>query len=292
MGNKERTDEALLQLQDGIAALVSGDDWKAALAWQAKFHTYSFNNTLLIHLQRPDATFVRGLKAWNELGRSVRKGERGISILAPSLHTHVDEITGEKSQRLGGFHVTYVFDVAQTWDPENPDAVFVPPVQAMYPASLDGDVPDYLIPALVDQIDAAGYRVVLNDDLLPGSATGVTIPFQKSVTVKSGQSGLQAAKTYVHELAHIMLHVDAKEVDGEPFSYGTHRGMAETEAESVAYVVCAALGLPTDDYSFAYVGGWSKGDMALVKKTATRSAKTAATILDRIESAAKAPVSA
>lgn len=279
MGNKERTEEALEQLQAGIAALTTGDDWKAALDWQAKFHTYSFNNTLLIHIQRPNATYVRGFKAWNELGRSVVKGEKGIAILAPSVYTVTDEVTGQKTSHLRGFHTTYVWDVSQTWDPENPEAVFEPPVSVLFPKALDGDVPDELIPALVNQIDIAGYGVVYNDDLLPGSATGVTIPTQKSVTVKSDLSPLQAAKTYVHELAHILLHVDAKEIDGEPFSYGTHRGLAETEAESVAYVVCSALGLPTDDYSFAYVAGWSKGDMDLVKKTATRVAKTAGTIL-------------
>lgn len=280
MGNKERTEELLATLQIGVADLVSGDDWKAALAWQAKFHRYSFSNTLLIHIQRPDATFVRGFKAWNELGRSVMKGEKGIAILAPSTYTKTDEITGEKSTRVGGFHTVYVFDVEQTWDPENPDAVFEPPTKAMYPEALDGDVPTELIPSLVNQIDAAGYRVVYNDDLLPGRATGVTIPDQKSVTVKSVLSPLQAAKTYVHELAHILLHVDTKQVDGEPFSYRTHRGMAEVEAESVAYIVCAALGLPTDGYSFAYVGGWAGDDMDLVEKTATRVAKTASRILD------------
>ena len=275
MTNKERTEQILEQLHTGIEELVSGDDWKAALKVQAMFHTYSFNNTLLIHMQRPDATYVGGMKTlWNKLGRHVNKGEKGIAILRPMTFTKVDEATGEHKQVFTNRYATaYVFDVTQTdGDP------FVPPHQVMGGTELEGDADPAIWDALVSQVAEYGYCAA-TETITQEGLKGYTQPANKTVRVKAEQSELQRTKTLAHELAHIALgHVDT-----EGFDYHACRGLAETEAESVAFVVCAALGLATDDYSFSYVGAWSKGDMELVKKTGQKVAKVAKAILAKME---------
>jgi antirestriction protein ArdC len=269
MANSEKANELLKQLQDGVEKLVTGEDWKRALAFQARFHQYSWNNTFLIALQRPDATYVRGFKQWLEMGRHVRKGEHGIAILAPNTRKVTDEDTGEVRHVVTGFRTAFVFDVAQTdGDPL--------PIDVLHPEELDGDAPAELRDAFVEQASSLGYTVDF-DLTTDGSLKGVTLPGEKRIRVKKDVSPLQAVKTLVHELAHTYLHV------GTDYDYAGHRGIAETEAESIAFVVCAALGLPTDDYSFAYIGGWSKGDMNLVKDTAARVAQTARTILKKVE---------
>lgn len=265
----DRTAELLEQLQSGVAKLTSGEDWKRALEVQARFHNYSWNNTMLIAIQRPNATYVGGMRnLWNKIGRHVIAGEKAIWILAPKKQRVEDKETGEVKWIATGrfFRSVPVFDISQT-DGEP----FAPHVLA--PEELEGDAPVGMYDAIADQARALGYTVTDATEGQLGSAKGRTIPSLKKVEVLDAASPLQRLKTLVHELAHAMLHCD----DG--YDYAGHRGIAEVEAESTAFVVCTALGLPTDDYSFAYVGGWSKGDMALVKKTGERVAKTSKAIL-------------
>jgi antirestriction protein ArdC len=272
----DKAKELVDKLHAGIEQLVTGDDWKAALAFQARFHRYSFYNTLLIAFQRPDATFVGGMKnVWNKMGRHVRKGEHGIAILAPMTYKKTDPDTGEVRSGLSGFRTVFVFDVSQTEGAPIPESVA--------PEELDGDAPTELYDRLSTFVRDRGFVVEDADEDRLHSAKGMTVPAKWSkdalglILVKRSASALQRTKTLVHEVAHAMLHVD------NGYDYRGHRGIAETEAESVAFVVCAALGLPTDDYSFAYVGGWSNGDMELVRKTGERVAKTAKTILEGVE---------
>ena len=123
--NQEKIKEALERIDKGLATINSDEDWLSFLRFQASFYNYSFGNTMLIYLQNPEATFVKGFKAWNKLGRYVRKGEKGIAILAPCFRkvtefkepedkTVYHDEAGEKEEKrvIGGFRIAYVFDLA------------------------------------------------------------------------------------------------------------------------------------------------------------------------------------
>lgn len=261
----ERLHALQAQLVDQVARLTTSDDWEAMLATAARFHNYSPNNVLLILMQRPDATKVAGYRTWLSLGRHVRKGEKGIAILAPCRYS-VEQANGDKVSVLRGFKVEHVFDISQT---DGDDLCDVRPVL------LDGDVPA-IWSALVAQCEAAGYTVERGD--CHGGANGVTNPLTRTVRVRSDVSLAQATKTLLHELAHIKCgHVDSM------LDYALHRGICEVEAESVAYVVAAATGFDTGSYSLPYVAGWAGGDVDKVRKTADKVVRVAHTILSTLE---------
>ncbi|WP_088312713.1 ArdC family protein [Kineosporia sp. R_H_3] len=222
------------RLAEQVAALRSGQDWQRWLATAARFHTYSFGNTMLILAQRPDATAVAGYGAWKALGRQVSKGEKGIAILAPVLRrtpTHgdqpapvpqgTDRTTGPPEtgpartadperatpaaggegevqtgrRRVSGFRVTYVFDVSQTSGTPLPEQPA--------PQLLEGHAPPGLWDALAAQVAAAGYSLERGDC---AGANGVTIPATATVRVRDDVDDAQAVKTLAHELAHVLLH--------------------------------------------------------------------------------------
>jgi antirestriction protein ArdC len=262
------------QLVEQVAKLTSSQEWRAMLTVAARFHTYSPNNVLLITAQQPDATRVAGYRAWAQLGRQVRKGESGIAILAPVLRRHdpgpaevvaeaTPPLTNEASvsRVLTGFRVTHVFDISQTDGPDLPD---------IHPELLDGRSPLGLWSELYDQVEAAGYTIDYAD---LGQANGQTDFTEQSVVLHTARSGAQLTKTLAHELAHIDLH--APKVRPE----GLTRDRAEVEAESVAYVVTAAHGFHTEDYSVPYVTGWAGGNTDLIAQTATRVLTCARSIL-------------
>jgi antirestriction protein ArdC len=264
-------------LEAQVAELVSGEDWARMLATAAKFHAYSANNVMLILSQRPDATRVAGYQAWRSVGRQVRKGERGISILAPVLvrakkrqedNDTIGETRDDGTETVVGFRVAHVFDIAQT------DGDPLPEVDR--PALLDGEAPTGLWEDLASQVEGEGFTLERGDC---GGANGITTWGTRTVRVRDDVSDAQAAKTLCHELAHVLLH----ERD-----FGTCRGRKEVEAESVAYIVCQAAGLVTDSYSLPYVAAWSGGDTAEVRKTAARVLMAARAILDAIPQAPEA----
>lgn len=256
------------RLQGAIAELVSGDDWQRMLSLAARFHRYSFNNHLLILLQRPDATLVAGFRKWREVGRHVRKGEKGIAILAPCKYrTTIEDADGEEQtvQAIRGFRVVYVFDVSQTDGPPLDD------LEALRPRLLDGDAPEGVWDALVAVATTNGYEVTRHRR---AGENGYCDFGQRVIAVRPDVAPAQAVKTLVHELGHALLHADlsprAREVE-------------EVEVESVAYVVCDALGLDTSDYSFSYVAHWADGSSELVKATADRVVSCAKEILSGLE---------
>lgn len=272
-GDSDRLTALHDMLTDAVAALVSGEEWAAMLAAAARFHRYSLSNLLLIYHARPDATRVAGFRTWLSLGRHVRKGERGIPILAPCAYktdpapddaepTGADA-AGESAPRrvLRGFRVVYVFDVSQTDGDPLPEVV---------PVLLEGDDPGRLWDALAAQVTSAGFALDRADC---SPANGVTDYVTRRVSVRPDLSPAQSCKTLAHELGHVLLHAPG---DGIP------RERQEVEAESVAYVVCHAAGLVTDDYSLAYVAGWAHGDVSLVRDTADRVTGTARAVLDRL----------
>ena len=265
MGKAEKVEVLHQRLAEQVDALVSGEDWAAMLAVAGRFHRYSANNVFLIMAQRPDATRVAGYRAWKALGRQVRKGERGIAILAPcvyrrrALEEHEVGERPELARVLRGFTVVHVFDVSQTEGAELADVT---------PELLEGEGPAGLWAALAALVADAGFTVERGEC---GGANGSTDFDGRVVRVRADVDEAQAVKTLAHELGHVRLH-DASRIT-------TDRDLAEVEAESVAFIVCAAAGLASTGYSLPYVARWAGGDIAKVRTTAERVITTARDIL-------------
>jgi len=281
------------QISDGVAALVESEGWRAMLDTAAKFHSYSLGNLLLIGAQAPQATRVAGFRTWQSLGRQVRKGERGIAILAPCTYRPKSADRAEPAGPAGpepattsgggvapqggggrqvrGFRVVHVFALSQTEGALLPDVA---------PTLLEGLAPAGLWDALAEQITAHGYTVHRGDT---GRANGWTDPTSRTVRVSGGVDDAQAVKTLLHELAHI----EAGHVGDLP-TYATCRGRCEVEAESIAYVVATAQGMHASGYSFAYVAGWAGGDLSVVRQAADTVTQTARRILTLLDAAAAA----
>jgi len=257
----------LERLSEGIASLTSSDKWQEWLDVQSRFHQYSFNNTLLIQLQSPEATRVAGFNAWRKLERFVRKGEKGIWILAPMTHRvaddNDDENDGSSRRILSGFRPVPVFDIAQTDGETLPDS----PV-----TRLAGEAPEHAYERLIAVAHGLDYSV--EEDHLPGESNGVCVFNERCIRVEVTNDAAQQVKTLAHELAHAMLH--------EGYS---DRALAELEAESVAYIVCNGIGLDSDTYSFGYVAGWAGGGdtaIAAIKASGQRIQQTANRILETV----------
>jgi antirestriction protein ArdC len=231
----------------------------AFLEKAGRFHRYSARNVLLIHQQRPEATLVAGVKRWNQLGRKVRKGEKGIAILAPSLKRVevVDEATGEvrEERKLAGFHTTYVFDITQTeGEPLEPQEEETP----------QG-------PALYERLRAA-CPVEVQEGLLPGGAMGKTDG--KRIVLAAEGSATSKAETLLHEWAHTLLHFKGMKLPRE---------VEELEAEAVAYAVGRELGLPMST-SRDYILSW-QGTVEGLEASLERIGRAAREILERFHAA-------
>ena len=269
----DKLTEAHEQMVQAVESLVSGDDWAQMLAVASRFHHYSFGNVCLILSQRSDATKVCGYQMWVALGRQVRRGERGIAILAPwvsrgrPVEDSDDTEHPEVARVLRGFHVVHVFDIAQTDGPDLPEVA---------PNPLQGTAPDVLWDRLAEQVVASGFALV-REDCSP--ANGQTDFLRRTVAVRPDLSDAQAVKTLAHEIGHVLLHDDEK---FRGLTGQSCRGLAEVEAESVAYLVCSSAGLGTDQYTFPYVARWADGDVALVRSAAERSLGAARTITTAI----------
>jgi antirestriction protein ArdC len=271
-----KVEAAQAELSTAVGAIVTGDDWRRYLEFQAKMHAYSPNNIMLLVAQHedryqagitpnPSPGFIAGFNSWKSLGRMVRKGEKGYAVLAPisaSRRTAVGEDggsrtlargehagPGETEQRSGGirgFKVEHVFESSQT------DGEPLPEVP--HPKLLAGEAPEGLGLAVMALIEAHGFSV----DTVPDAASiqganGQTNWGAKSVVVRADMDDAAMVKTLIHEAAHVMLHL-------EGVGSGLPRPLKEVEAESVAFVVASAHGMPTDDYSFPYVAGWAGGE--------------------------------
>ncbi len=274
------------QISDGVAALVESQGWRAMLDTAAKFHSYSLGNLLLVALQAPQATRVAGYRSWQSLGRQVRKGERGIAILAPCTYrpktsSSTTDSTREQPQdqrggpaapaasgrQLRGFRVVHVFDITATEGDPLPEVA---------PVLLTGQAPAGLWADLAGQVAGHGYALERGDC---AGANGYTDPTRRVVRVRGDVDEAQAVKTLAHELGHLQCgHV------ADLPTYLTCRGRCEVEAESVAYVVAAAHGLDAGGYTFAYLAGWAGGDPAMVRQAAETVTRAARTILGRCSS--------
>jgi antirestriction protein ArdC len=260
----EKMHEALVEKTD---ALVTSEGWLEYLAFAARFRQYSFNNTMLILIQCPTATHVASYRKWLEMGRQVRKGEKGLSIFAPMTRKKTDEVTGKEKTYVAGFRLVSVFDVAQT----DGDAL---PTDVSRPVLLEGEAPEGLWESLAGMVTAHGYT--LRRGPSERGENGYTSPSDTVVQVSEGLSDAQACKTLIHEVAHMLLHCEDKALTEDAL---LHRNVAEVEAESVAHIVAQVHGLATDDYSVPYVAGWSNGKTEVIAATADRVLRTAKQIL-------------
>jgi antirestriction protein ArdC len=264
----DRLKAAHRKLQQAVDSIVTGADWQRMLKTASKFHRYSFHNTLMIFVQRPDATIVAGFNRWKSLGRRVKKGEKGIAIFAPCKYkTKVETDEGDEKtlQQIRGFRVVHVFDISQT------EGEALPDLDAVRPKLLDGTAPEGIWEVLVAQANDAGFEVIRDQR---GSENGYCDFSSKQIAVRPDVAPAQAIKTLIHELGHALLHSEELPRSKE---------VAEVEVESVAYIVCDALGLDSGDYSFAYVARWSDGDTDVIRGTAARAINCSRDILKSLE---------
>jgi hypothetical protein len=275
---EQRRDEAEAlhaQIAEQVEALRESQAWTRFLNFTRAFHRYSLGNLMLILSQQPEATHVAGYRTWQNLGRQVRKGERGIRIFGGRevSETVENPATGaEEEQRRTRFFPVSVFDKSQTdlTDPEADD-----PSEIVH--RLTGDDPAGIYDAAADYLTAHGWTVTREP--IPGDVNGYTEHKTRRVVVDVDLAPAQAAKTALHEAAHALMHADHGD-------YIEHRGIRETEAESVAYIVAGILGLDTSAYTIGYVAGWSNADVETIKETAARVLRTAHTLADAITGSA------
>lgn len=264
--------ETLALLEQGVKDLTSSERWTAWLESAAKFHHYSFGNQMLIALQRPDASRVAGFKTWLTMGRAVQKGEHGIRILAPMVLNRRDKDGEATGDTFMAFRAVAVFDVAQTAGDELPEITSL----------LTGNGPQGAYSALERFAVSQGFTVNVE---ATGEANGWCRHTDKVIAIKDTNDELMQVKTLAHEIGHALMH-DASELD---------RPLKELEAESVAFVVCRALGIDSGDYSFGYVAGWARdGDAAIkaLKASAARIHDAAKAILDAVTADTKDLVAA
>ena len=276
----------LKSLETGVENIFTGDKYAQYLQTMSKFHRYSFNNTLLIAMQRPDATLVTGYRNWQSMGRQVKKGEKGITILAPApikrkreqeildqnhkplLDADGKPRTEEVEVVIPRFKPTTVFDISQT-DGE--------PIETLAPEELTEAVADYDL--FMEAITAVS-PVPIRFDEIAGEAKGYYHSGDKEIVIQKGMSESQTIKTAIHETGHARLHdKDIMEKQG----IEKDRLTKEVDAESVAYCVCSAFGVDTSEYSFPYIAGWSSNrDMKELKASMDIIRKTAGEMIDEL----------
>lgn len=252
--------DALAQAVDAVRA---SETFKQFLAMQARFHRYSWHNSILIATQRPDASQVAGYRTWQSMGRQVRKGEKGIAIIAPCPFKREVKSSESEAETVDGifFRVVHVFDIAQT-DGEELPTVEVPTVDAMA---------DRLLADLYRVAVSRGIRV----DFKPLSGGTFGVSKSGAIDIDNRHASGQQAKTLAHELAHEALHW---KIDG-PIT----RNIAELEAEAVAFVVCMHFGLDVEVRASRYIAVW-QGDSKGLRGSMDRITKTARDIIDNVES--------
>lgn len=279
-------DSIMQSLESGVEELFTSVRYQEFLKTMAKFHNYSFNNTMLIAMQRPDATLVTSYKNWQSMGRQVMKGEKGITIIAPAPYKKIKEkeVLDENQRPVMGtdgkpkkeqvevtvphFKAVTVFDIAQTSGE---------PIQTLAPELLTAAVQDF--DSFMQAIQKIS-PVPIRFDEIDGNANGYYHNADKEIVIKKGLSESQTLKTAIHETAHAKLH--DREIM-EILGVEKDRLTKEVEAESVAYCVCSSFGLDTSDYSFPYIAGWSSSrEMKEMKASMDVIRKTAGEMIDQL----------
>ncbi len=279
---KQQLDEITTKLEQGVKDVFSSEKYQEYLRVMSKFYQYSANNTLLIYMQRPDATRVGSYTFWQSMGRQVNKGEHGIQILCPAPYKYekvkTDPITKQPVLDADGnpvietapfirYKVGYTYDISQTSGKELPEIVH----------ELSGSVEEY--PLLMDAIQEIS-PVPIKFENIPSSAKGYYNFEENRIAIQEGMSQEQTIKTAIHEVAHSLLdNKESQAAQEQPVD----RHSQEVRAESISFCVCSRLGIDTSDYSFGYVTSWSK-DKSIKELTACMDTirTTAGQIIDRI----------
>ena len=275
--NQEKIKAALERIEDSLQAINTDEDWLRFLCFQAQFYNYSFGNAMLIFSQNPNATYVKGYKAWNQLGRYVKKGSKGLAILAPCIRKvevfkepenrnlyHDEEAEKEIRKVVSGFRIAYVYDIADT----------------------DGD--DSVLPVLVTGLAGNGeqekeiyerlFGVISKGHCVQevsGTASKGSFNLEtKVISIRGDLEYLQKIKTLLHEYAHLLDFQMHPEDD-------ISRNRRELIAESVAFIVSLRLGLDTSRYSMSYIKSWLK-DKEELKIIADSVQKIAYTIITEL----------
>ena len=285
---KEKLKEITDKLEAGVREMFPSEKYAKWLKTMLTFHQYSFNNSILIAVQAPEATRVASYDTWKKLKRQVRKGEKGIKILVPApvkvkkeieqldpltakplLDQNGVPVKGIEEHLIQHFKIGHVFSYEQT-DGE--------PLPSLGPDELTGSADNYenLKEAITD-ISPTPIRY----ELIQGGAKGYYSPLDKEIVINIGMSELQTIKTMIHETAHALCHdLDIMKAEG----IQKDRQTKEVEAESVAYTVCQFFGLDTSDYSFAYVTGWSSSrEIKELRESMEFIRKTSGDIIDQLQ---------
>ena len=286
---KQKVQELTDKLERGLTELFNSDSYKNYLSTMSKFHNYSFNNTLLIAMQKPEASLVAGYKAWQKnFERHVNKGEKAIRILAPAPYKikeerdKIDPVTQEIMLDRDGnpqkeeveitipaFRAVSVFDVSQT------DGKPIPELEAK---ELLFDVEGYQ--EIIYAVEAVS-PVPIEMEEIAGESKGYFDREARRIAVQENMSESQTLKTMIHEVAHSMLHNKEVEQDEQARK---DRNTKEVEAESIAYTVCQHFGVDTSEYSFGYIAGWSSGrDTKELKSSMDTIRRTASELITGIE---------
>ncbi|MBO5620801.1 MAG: hypothetical protein J5959_04155 [Butyrivibrio sp.] len=282
MEREDRLKQLTDQLTDGVKAVRDSGEYKKLLAVMAKFPHYSMNNCMLIAMQRPDATLCQGFDGWKKMGRYVKKGEKGIKIIAPAPYTvqkEVDKLDsngkpvidsdGEhvketKEYQVIGFKAETTFDVSQT------DGKELPKIGV---DELKGEVDRYeLMMGVLKDLSP----VPIGFEDIQSGAKGYYHTSEKRIAIQKDMSELQTVKTCLHEITHAMLHADApKEIS---------KSRKELEAEGTACIVLKYMGYDTDAYSFPYLTGYTTdADMKELKDSLNIIRRTSSKIITKIE---------
>lgn len=267
----DRLKEITDRLEQGVTELFDSDHYKEYLRVMARFHRYSFNNTLLIAMQCPGATRLAGFQSWKKFGRCVKKGEKGIKVIAPTpFKKTVEEDGEEKVIVVPRYKVVSTYDISQTEGKPLPSIA----------TPLTGNMERY------DDFMAALAQVSpvpIGFGDISGSAHGYYDLKEKRIAVREGMSEQQTLKTLIHEVSHAKLHdFDLKaHPDERP---DIDRQTMECQAEAVAFVCCERFGLDTSGYSFGYIAGWSSGrELKELRSSLEIIRNTAAEIIDSVE---------
>lgn len=290
---REQIKEITDKLDAELKSFVDSDKFKSYLKTMSKFHNYSFNNTILIAMQKPDASLVAGFRAWEtNFNRHVKKGEKGIKILAPApFKKNIEQEKVDPDTKMPiydadgnvkkevvqitvpSYKVATVFDVSSTEGE---------PLPQIGVDELTGNVEGYkdLIVAIKN---IAPVPVEMAE--IDSGAKGYFSPSEQKIVINEGMSELQTLKTLIHETAHSLLHdKDGSKIEGLDDTEKKTRNSKEVEAESVAYTVCEYFGIDTSDYSFGYIAGWVRTlELMELKESMETIRKTASHVISGIE---------
>ena len=296
--NRERLQEITAGIEQGIKELFESEKYMRYLSVMSKFHRYSVNNTMLIYMQKPEATLVAGFNKWkNQFARHVKKGEHGITIIAPTpykkkieemkrdpdTHAPILDADGktvmeEKEIEIPMFRPVKVFDVSQTDGKPLPELA----------SSLSGTVPHY--EAFLEALRRSA-SVPIEFEPMAANTDGYFSPDQQRIAIREGMSEVQTVSATVHEIAHSKLHnrqkmqETAAAGDNAPDQpKPKDRRTEEVEAESISYAVCQYFGIQTGENSFGYIASWSKGkELKELRASLETINKTSCELINNIE---------